>query len=136
MFFFFFYIFAAFHFGARECRVDEFLADTIPRSFVLSFFFLSSIYKATGSIMFICLLATRLSLSFQFSRKFWGAKVFIGSRAFFFLLFFLSLFPSRFSLIYTSENGFWLWAYRRMGKHVGSSIMNNCILYGFWRFLC
>lgn len=99
---FFFFIFAAFHFGARECRVDEFLADTIPRSFFFfpSFSFhillrprgVSRLYACNDVFFFV---------SFHFSRKFWRAKAFIGSRAFFFLLFFLSLFSfSLFSYIY------------------------------------
>lgn len=67
-----------------------------------------------------------------------GPRHLLDLGLFFSSSFCLSLFSfSFFFLIYTSENGFWLWAYRRMGNYVGSSsIMNNCILHGFWRFRC
>lgn len=83
------------------------------------------------------MLATMFSFSYHFTSRenSGGLRHLLDLGLFFsYFSFFLS-FLSRFSLIYTSENGFWLWAYRRMGKLVGS-IMNNCILYGFWRFHC
>lgn len=100
IFSFFLFIFAAFHFGARECRVDDFLADTIPRSFFYSFLFLFIYIQGYGEYH-VYMLATRLSLSFHFSRKFWRAKALLDLGLFLFTSLSFSLSFSLFFLLYT-----------------------------------
>lgn len=105
----------------------------------LFFFPHTYIHTHTATGCYIYMFATRFFLFTLLLAKILGAKAFIGSRALFPIILFSLLFFSPFLLIFVfSYIHFGKWvlavAYKRMDRYVGSSIMNNCILYGFWRF--